>query len=292
MKNRFGLSMRSRNILEGYSFISIWIIGFLMFMAIPLMKSFYYSFNKLQITKEGLVPNFVGLTNFRAAFTTDVNFLPRLQETVTTMLLHVPLILIFAMFSALLLNRDMVGRTFFRGIFFLPVIIASGAVLQELLEQGATRLPIFQQASIIFTLNDFIPREILEPILKLADALTLVMWDSGVQILIFLAGLQTISPSLYEAAKCDGATKWESFWKVTFPMIIPMIFVNTLYTIVNSFTKVDNKIMQYIREIVFRKNDYGYGSAVGWIYFLLIFLIIALVFYIFRNSLQNTEGRR
>lgn len=292
VKKQFGLTIRTRHIMEGYTFISIWIVGFFLFMAIPLGKSLYYSFNDLKITKEGLVPKFIGLTHYRAAFTTDVNFLPRLQETMLSMISSVPLILVFAMFSALLLNNEMKGRILFRGIFFLPVIIASGAVLQELIEQGATRLPIFYSFDLYFKLVEFIPEEILEPLLKLADALTLVMWDSGVQILIFLAGLQTISPSLYEAAKCDGATKWEGFWKITFPMIMPMIFVNTLYTIVNSFTKVNNQIMLYIRQTVFQQNNYGYGSTIGWIYFILIFILIGLVFYIFRNSLNSTEGRR
>ena len=118
------------------------------------------------------------------------------------------------------------------------------------------------------------------------------MWDSGVQILIFLAGLQTISVSLYEAAKCDGATAWESFWKITFPMIMPMMLVNTLFSIVSSFTKADNQIMSHILNVVFKNNDFGYGSAMGWIYFVFIFLVLGLVFLLFSKSLGATEGRK
>jgi len=113
-----------------------------------------------------------------------------------------------------------------------------------------------------------------------------------VQILIFLAGLQTIPASLYEAAKCDGATPWESFWKITFPMLMPMIFVNTLYSIVNSFTKTDNQMMNHIITNVFRNNEYAYGSAMGWIYFVIVFFIIGLVFLLFRRGLANAEERR
>ncbi|XEC96370.1 carbohydrate ABC transporter permease [Paenibacillus tarimensis] len=291
MKNGIRISMRLRHILEGYSFISIWILGFILFMAVPLGRSFYYSLNTLKPSKDGLIATYEGLKHYRAAFTTDVNFLPLLQKTVTTMLTQVPLILIFAMFSALLLNRHSIGRIVFRGIFFLPVIIASGAVLRKLLQQGAAQLPIFYQYDLYGKLRTFIPGEILEPLLMYADSLTLVMWDAGVQILIFLAGLQTISPQLYEAAKCDGATKWESFWKITFPMIMPMIFVNTLYSIVNSFTKVDNQVMDHILNVVFRTNDYGYGSAIGWIYFFIVFIILGIVFLIFRKGLAATEGR-
>lgn len=291
MKNRFRMSMRARHIFEGYSFISIWIIGFLLFMAIPLGRSFYYSLHDLKPSKDGMISTYVGLTHFRGAFTTDVNFLPLLQTTIGKMLSQVPLILIFAMFSALLLNRKSFGRIFFRGVFFLPVIIASGAILRKLLEQGAAKLPIFYQYDLFGKLVVFIPAQVLEPLLQYADSLTLVMWDSGVQILIFLAGLQTISPQLYEAAKCDGATKWESFWKITFPMIMPMIFVNTLYSIVNSFTKADNDVMNHILNVVFRSNDYGYGSAIGWVYFIIIFILLGFVFLAFRKGLAATEGR-
>lgn len=292
MGKKFGLSMRGRHILEGYSFISIWIIGFLLFMLYPLGVSLYYSFNNLEVTQHGLIATYAGFEHYRAAFATDIDFRPFLQSTVTTMLTQVPLILIFSMMSALLLNRQFRGRMLFRGIFFLPVIIASGAILRELLEQGAAQLPIFYQSDLYTKLNAFIPDDILEPLLLYAESLTMVMWDSGVQILIFIAGLQTISPSLYEAAKCDGATKWESFWKITFPMIMPMLFVNTLYSIVNSFTKPDNKIMDYINNIAFKSNNYAYGSAMGWIYFVVISIILAIVFFIFRRSLSASEGRR
>ncbi|MBS4219222.1 sugar ABC transporter permease [Bacillus sp. FJAT-49711] len=281
------LSMKTRHIIEGYSFVGPWIIGFFLFMAVPLGRSFYYSLNNLKPTKEGLQATFVGMKNYRDAFTTDVNFFPLLLETMKDMLTQVPLILIFAMFCAILLNRNAFGRTFFRGIFFLPVIIASGAALRKLMEQGAATLPIFYQFDLYRQLNAFIPEEVLDPLLQYADALTLVMWDSGVQILIFLAGLQTISPSLYEAAKIDGATEWEVFWKITFPMLIPMIFVNTLYSIVNSFTKPDNGVMNHLLNVVFVSNNYAYGSAIGWLYFIFIFIVLGIVFLIFRRGLTN-----
>ena len=126
------------------------------------------------------------------------------------------------------------------------------------------------------------------PLLTMLDSLTVSMWDSGVPILIFLAGLQSISINLYEAAKVDGATAWESFWKVTFPMIKPMILVNILFCIVNSFTKANNEVMDYlIKTVMFGKLDYGYGSALGWIYFVVIFIIIGLVLFFFRDSIKE-----
>lgn len=288
---RFRLSMRTRHYLEGYGFVSLWIVGFFLFMAVPLGRSLFFSFHKLSMSQHGLVATYVGGDHYRAAFVTDVNFLPLLRDTMVTMLTHVPLVLVFSMFSALLLNRRAVGRILFRGIFFLPVIIASGAVLRKLLELGAGQLPIFRDYDLFNLLGRFIPGQVLMPLLEFADSLTLVMWDAGVQTLIFLAGLQTISPQLYEAARCDGATAWESFWKITFPMILPMVFVNVLYSLVNSFTKTDNRVMDHILNVVFRNNDFGYGSAIGWMYFLMIAAVLGLVFALFRKSLANVEGR-
>jgi len=287
------LSMRARHVLEGYSFISLWVVGFLLFLAVPFGQSLYYSFNQMQLTNQGLVATYNGIQYYREAFTLDVEFVPKLLSTVTTMVVHVPLIIVFAMFSALLLNRPFRGRMAFRSIFFLPVIIASGTVLQKLLDQGAATLPIFVQYDLARILSQYVPGEVLLPLLRMADSLTLVMWDSGVQILIFLAGLQSISPSLYEAAKCDGATPWESFWKITFPMITPMILVNILFSIVNSFTKVNNAVMEYIHAVAFKENNYGYGAALGWIYFAIIFAVILLVMLLFRR-MENPyirEGR-
>jgi oligogalacturonide transport system permease protein len=284
------MSARWRHFTEGYLFVSPWIIGFLVFMAIPLGKSIYYSLHDLKLSKDGFIATYAGLRHYSDAFTTDVVFLPMLNTTITTMLEQVPLIMIFALFSALLLNRPSRGRMIFRGIFFMPVIIASGAVLKRLMDQGVAKLPIFTER-LYDQLNLFIPDNILLPIFQFSSNLTLVMWDSGVQILIFLAGLQTISASLYEAARCDGATKWECFWKITFPMIMPMILVNTLFSIVNSFTKADNLVMGYLKTVVNSQNRYDYASAIGWIYFIIIFIILIFVFLIFRKSMTAVEGR-
>lgn len=283
---KFRLSMRIRHFLEGYIFISLWVIGFLTFMAIPLGRSLYYAFHELNVTSDGLKATYVGWKHFQEAFTIDVKFPSRLISTITSLFLEVPLILIFAIFIAMLLNRQFIGRGIFRGIFFLPVIVSSGAVLQRLQSDGGDRLPIFSQYNLFDVLRNVIPPEILRPLLDVLDSLTVVMWDSGVQILIFLAGLQAISVQLYEAAKCDGATPWESFWKITFPLLMPMILVNTLFSIVNSFTKRDNLVMEYIQS-VFKLSKFGYASALGWIYFIIIFAIIGAVFYIFRNKMSE-----
>lgn len=285
------LSMRARYFVEGYSFIGLWLVGFLVFMAVPLGRSLYYSFQDLQVSKGGLLATFVGMEHYRAAFTTDVNFLPLLKSTMVSTVTQVPLILIFSLFCAILLNRGLVGKTFFVACSFCRSSLLQGDPGQ-IDGSGCRKFTDFYNQDLYDKLHNFIPGDILKSLLKYAESLTLVMWDSGVQILIFLAGLQTISVSLYEAAKCDGATAWESFWKITFPMIMPMMLVNTLFSIVSSFTKADNQIMSHILNVVFKNNDFGYGSAMGWIYFVFIFLVLGLVFLLFSKSLGATEGRK
>jgi len=288
------MSMRTRHVLEGYTFVFPWILGFVLFMGFPLATSLIYSVQKLSWKKEGggLEGMWIGLQNYREAFTTDVNFLPILLRTVGSMLLTLPFILVFSMIVAILLNRNMKGQTFFRGVFFLPVIIASGQVLQKLVDQGAANMQIFQISPMIRFVFSLLPMQLLEPLFPVLNQVTLIMWDSGVQIIIFLAGLQTISSHLYEAARCDGATPWEAFWKITFPLIAPMILVNTLYTIVNSFTKVGNPMMVYVKDAFLKHQKFGYAAAAGWIYFIVIFLLIALVLFLFRNANQAADGRR
>jgi ABC-type sugar transport system permease subunit len=278
--------------LEGYGFISLWMIGFVLFMAWPLARSFYYSFGELTVQSQGLHYEYVGLANYRRAFTIDVQFLPIFRETIRNMVVQVPLVLVFSMFAALLLNRSFVGRTAFRGIFFLPTIVASGPVLVKLMDMGGSDLPIFQQYNMQALLTQFIPFWLAQPLLEMMDSIALVMWDSGVQVLIFLAGLQGVSRSLYEAAKIDGATSWEVFWKITFPIMMPIILVNTLFSIVSSFTGVNNRMLGYINFNAFSQvGMFGYASAIGWIYFIVIFIILGIVFYLFRNSASYAERR-
>ncbi|MFC0392972.1 carbohydrate ABC transporter permease [Paenibacillus mendelii] len=218
--------------------------------------------------------------------------MPILISTIKTVLIQVPLILIFAMFCALLLNKPMRGRLFFRGVYFLPVIVASGNSLKRLTEQGAATLPIFKQYDLYTIMLNYIPEQLLTPLLTMMDSLMIVMWGSGVQIIIFMAGLQSIPVSLYEAAKCDGATPWEVFWKITFPMMMPMILVSTLFTIVDSFTKVDNQMIKYNWTLMFNKLSFGYASAIGWIYFAFVFLVIFIVLFMFRNTSALAQERR
>ncbi|MGD6776576.1 carbohydrate ABC transporter permease [Sutcliffiella horikoshii] len=281
------LSMRSKNSLTGLLFISPWIIGFLLFTAYPLFYSLYLSFQKVRITTEGIQTTFVKFDNFKDAFTVDALFTQKLLTFVQELVLSVPIIIVFSLIIAILLNQPIRFRNFFRMIFFLPVIIASGPVINELISQGVTSIPSIKDYAIFETMlsADSLFSSVL---LYLMDNLIIILWFSGVQFLIFLAALQKIDTQVYEAAKIDGASNWECFWKVTLPSIFPMIVVNTVYTIVTFSIFSLNPVIEHIQTNMFQINTgFGYASALSWIYFLLIAVALGI-----SVALLTVRGRK
>ncbi|NLP49613.1 sugar ABC transporter permease [Bacillus sp. RO1] len=281
------LSMRSKNSLTGLLFISPWILGFLLFTAYPLFYSLYLSFQKVRITTEGIQTTFVKFDNFKDAFTVDALFTQKLLTFVQELVLSVPIIIVFSLIIAILLNQPIRFRNFFRMIFFLPVIIASGPVINELISQGVTSIPSIKDYAVFETMlsADSLFSNVL---LYLMDNLIIILWFSGVQFLIFLAALQKIDTQVYEAAKIDGASNWECFWKVTLPSIFPMIVVNTVYTIVTFSIFSLNPVIEHIQTNMFQINTgFGYASALSWIYFLLIAVALGI-----SVALLTVRGRK
>ncbi|ART77949.1 ABC transporter permease [Sutcliffiella horikoshii] len=281
------LSMRSKNSLTGLLFISPWILGFLLFTAYPLFYSLYLSFQKVRITTEGIQTTFVKFDNFKDAFTVDALFTQKLLTFVQELVLSVPIIIVFSLIIAILLNQPIRFRNFFRMIFFLPVIIASGPVINELISQGVTSIPSIKDYAVFETMlsADSLFSSVL---LYLMDNLIIILWFSGVQFLIFLAALQKIDTQVYEAAKIDGASNWECFWKVTLPSIFPMIVVNTVYTIVTFSIFSLNPVIEHIQTNMFQINTgFGYASALSWIYFLLIAVALGI-----SVALLTVRGRK
>ena len=233
---------------------------------------------------------FKGLEYYKYAFTESPDFMTKLLAGLQQLVFQVPAIIIFSLFIAVVLNQKMLGRAAFRAIFFVPVIISTGLMesingsdiasgeMQGGVDDGSGQSA---GAGIISTLdvqNLFqtmaIGGELVGYVVSLVNNIYNIINYSGVQMLIFLAGLQSISPSIYEACRIDGATGWETFWKVTFPMISPMILVNTVYTVIDSFTRSTNATMVYISTNV---NNQTQATALYWIYFLIIIAIIAVV---------------
>lgn len=273
-----------RKTLYGYMFILPWLIGFLGLVLWPLIQSFYFSLNSMRITPVGLQFKYVGFNNFRDVWLKDMFFIQELLQFLMNTVLRVPVIVVFALMMAILLNEKVRGKAVFRTIFFLPVIVASGPVIDQLINQGAATIPMVDQATIIGLLSQFLPNWIAQVVSDLFTQIIIILWYSGVQILLFLAVLQKIDPNLYEAAKIDGGSAWECFWKITLPTIKPIILVNLIYTLVALANSEQNPIISLIYANMFSATrGYGFASAMAWMYSIIISILLLIIFLIFRE---------
>ena len=289
---KWRLTMRAKEAVAGLLFVLPFLVGFF-FIFLPLItESLKYSFSNMEVTMDGYVLTKAkenGLEHYIKAFAIDPDFNLQLLSSIGGMLVQIPLVLIFSFFAANLLNQKFRGRTVARSIMFLPVIISSGVIIalenSDLLVSTLSTTSELTGSDLASALNmtqflyDYtsLPVSVISFLSSAVTGLYDIIIASGIQILIFLAGLQSISPSLYEASSMEGATQWENFWKITFPMISPLILVNSVYTVVDLFTNDNNEMMAEIKRTIFKEIDYGYGSAMAWIYFICIAVIIAVV---------------
>ncbi len=272
------LSMRAKSNLDGYLFISPWLIGFLLLVTYPLLFSLWLSFRDITNLRL-LETTFVGIDNYKDAFVVDVDFGPLILENLGNLLMDLPIIMVFSLGMALLVSQPLFGRTFFRAILFMPVVIGSAFVITQLAGQGVGAQTIVRDSSDLENaLAVYVGEGGLEPLTILVNRIVFVLWRSGVQILIFVAGLHSIPQHFYEAARVDGASNWGMFWKITLPLLSPFILVNIIYTIVDSFTEPFNTTLDYIQEKALTGEfELHYGAALGMIYFLIIFAILGIV---------------
>lgn len=276
------LSLEQRNSIAGYLFILPWFIGILTFVAWPMIQSIMFCFNEVKLLPTGRILNFVGFQNFSDIWLRDMYFITRLVQFFLNTVLRVPVIVVFALIIAILINQKIRFQGVFRTIFFLPVIIVSGPVMTELASQGATTVPMLNTADMMVLLNEILPTWLAEPVGGIFSEIILILWYSGVQILIFLAALQKVNPSLYEAAKIDGGSAWECFWKITLPTIKPMILVNLVYTVVTLANSGTNDVITLIMENVFNASrGYGFATAMAWMYTIIISVILVIIFLCF-----------
>ena len=214
------------------------------------------------------------------------------------MAFDIPAILIFSLFVAVILNQKMVGRAAFRAIFFLPVVVSTGLMESIMntsysesgsgMDLGAEETATDKVASALaleeLLLSVFqglgFGEGLVTYIVGAVQSISTIINRSGVQILIFLAALQSISPAIYESCQIDGATSWETFWKITFPMVSPMILVNGVYTIIDNFTTESNSVMSVIDE-TYASGKMHVSAAMGWMYFLVVLLVVGIIAAIF-----------
>lgn len=281
------IRLRTREAINGLLFISPWIVGFLIFTLIPLIRTFIFSLNDVKVTAEGVKTFFVGLKNYKDAFLTDVNFPQLVIDYFVQMVVYVPIIVSFAMIVALLLNINIKGRDIFRTIYFLPVVIASGPVFSKLMSKGAMTFEELTSFQMIRNIQSSLPTLLSKAVDMFISGFIMILWFSGVQILIYLAGLQKIDKSMYEAAKIDGASKWYILWKITMPVLAPLTFVNIIYTIVTVSTFATSPVIQKILVDMYRpERGLGYASALSWIYFVAMLIVIgvfALISVLYRK---------
>ncbi|HAF47867.1 MAG TPA: sugar ABC transporter permease [Anaerolineaceae bacterium] len=272
------LTYRMREALNGYSFVLLWIIGFTVFTLIPLIQTFRFSLNQVTVTTTGIKLASLQWANYARALLTDPTFVQLIIEYVIETLVSVPIVIIFAMIIALMLNLDFKGKGFFRTIFFLPVVITSGPVIQELTAQGATSVPGISDSAALAEFLTSLPNWLRNPIDYLLTSFILILWFSGVQILIYLSGLQKIDKSIYEAAAIDGASSWEAFWKITLPSLSMTTLINAIYTIITLSHFSENKVVKYISSQTYAVDGgIGYSSAMSFLYFIILTLLIGIV---------------
>lgn len=290
-------SLNEKNGLYGWFFIAPFVIGFVLIYYSVILDSFLFSINDLSLGKEGYELNFIGIKSYRYALFTHPTFIKDTVSLVGDLLLQSPAIIIFSLFIAVLLNQKMPGRGLFRAIFFLPVIMATGIVLKadmsnamlenmgstSGIETGASTVAAggFDISNIRIMLESmYIPTDVVDYIVNLVNNIYSVVNYSGVQIILFLSGLQGISPAIYESAHVEGANGWESFWKITVPLLSPIILVNIIYTVIDGFTRSNNTIMALIDDVAFNKMNYSASSAMAWLYLLLVMVILGVVAFV------------
>ena len=294
------ISYERKKGLYGYGFIALWIVGVIYMFLIPLVQSLWYSLSYTELVSQpavieeyrmdgpGIYTEWNNFGNYKKAFTENADYPQNLVDSLAETAYTVPLVLVFSLFVALLLNDNFKGRGFARAIFFLPVLIATGPVLQvingDMLSQGVGEAAQFSSLFKADFVDEFlkfmgltnISQSFTEMITTITETILNLIWDSGIQILIFISALQQIPVSAKEAASMEGATGWEFFWKITFPTISPMIFVNLIYTVIDAFVKADNPVMQQVMDYA-RSWEYGFSSAMAWAYFAIVAVILGII---------------
>lgn len=301
MKKKKALSLSARRNLTGVLFVLPWIIGFIVFFACPLVQSVMYSLNSVVFTAKGRNLNFVGVGNYRDIFTKDAYFMGRLLNFMLELAMELPLIIVFSLIIAILLNQKIKCRGLFRTLFFLPIIVVSGPVLGMLMDTGATTIPLIEQYGVYELIGSVLPEYLKEPVGTLFGELLLILWYSGVPTLIFFAGLQKIDGSLYEASYMDGASSWVSFWRIVLPSIKGMILINCIYVTVFLASSELNDVIILIRDYMLDvSKGFGFASAMAWVYSVCIVLAVALCYLLFgrkaktkvRHSYMTSEEMR
>lgn len=296
-------TMRARNARIGTYFILPFILGFLVFMCKPLVESLVFAFNDVKLVPGvGYTKTFVGIENFKTALLVDPEYNTYLVEEIGQMVINTIATLVMSFVVAVILNQEFKGRVLCRAIFFLPVILSSGVLpgiehqnefydmmagMAEAVE-GSSGVNISESLQELLSVSG-VGSKFFEVVFTMIDSIYDIVMASGIQIIVFLSGLQSISPSLYEAADVEGCSAWESFWKITFPMVSPLLLVNCIYTIIDFFMKNDNRVMELIYQVTYQDFKFGISAAMSWIYFAIALAFIGISSFIISKAVKSYE---
>ncbi len=282
-----------------YLFVAPFLAGFLLLFLPMIAKTVFFAFNNIKLSGDGYTTTFVGIDNFYQATMVNPDFKGQLILALRTLATELPTVLVLSLFVAVILNMNFKGVTAVKAIFFVPVLLATGIVLK--VEQSSGILTQLQEITSVTTGTDIdmaqftaitsllerinLSPQIMDVIVSAANGIYNVLNSCGVQIFIFLAGLQTIPTALHEAASVEGCTAWEFFWKVTLPILSPIILVNAFYTVVDIFTKPTNTFFNFTDRVAFYDNNFGVATAMNVIYLVVVALILFLVWFAFRKKI-------
>ena len=295
-RRRRAASLDKRKAMGGWLFVAPFVIGLILIYLPVIADSFKYSLSSMTFDKtQGFVVEFVGLENYQEALFVDPSFVQTLISGIKNLIIDIPSIVIFSLFIAVILNQKVLGRAAFRAIFFIPVITATGlmgsiasasaAYDDYMMDQSSGITTGALETGFSFGVGNItrmfesmkIGTELTDFVVGAVGRISSIIDRCGVQMLILLAALQSISPAIYESCSIDGATTWETFWKITLPMISPMILVATIYTIIDSFTSEDNQVMRYINNVYNEAGGNVLSAAMAWIYYAIVIVIVLVV---------------
>ena len=287
----------------GWYFILPWFIGLILFFIQPMIRFFQYSFTEFAFTESGYTLNSLSdgiFSNYISAIRNDAEFPKYIFEAFKNLLYQAPVIVFFRLFSAIILSGDFKGRMAMRTVFFLPLIITSG-IVADIIRSDMTSVTMMSSSGSqnifdVSALTQYLqesgfPTGVVSAVTGLIANVADLVWQSSVQILIFLAALLAIPPSYFEVARVEGASDWETFWMVTFPAVFPFVAATVIYTVIDSFTSYGNNAMRHIRDYFMKDMKYSYAAAMSFIYFLLVILTLGIIFLVCRRGLMMNSER-
>lgn len=299
-----GYSLVKKQNRAGWLFVLPFVIGFIIFFLKPMIESFWYTFNDVTMGSGGLETTFVGLANYRYLLLEDSSFLRNLWTVTGNMLAQVAICTILSLFIAIVLVQNFRGRTVYRAIFFLPIIMTSGVVYSMVSSvvgssglSGTSNAYIYSSTSMTTLMQQGgLPTSFISLLTRIIDAIFSMVVNCGVPILLYISGLQKIPQSAYEAARIEGASAWDIFWRITIPKILPIIFLNIVYCVIDASTAYGstsggNVMMSAIQQMGFGKTmKFGMSAAMAWLYFLVIALFLGLAYLTIGRRASRIEN--